>query len=116
MEYLTKKQSENITFIEYVNFLMRKPNFDVESRYEYKERIGFAKGYIISIETGIEEILKKNLLSIELIADAFRVPIDYVVQIKENIGKPKKHLFSLKEPKRKVRERKTKSHEIRQAD
>ncbi len=88
MKALAATKINKMDPMEYVAYLMRRnAKMDTELALDYAEEKGMEKGMEKGIEKGIELLLIQGVLSVELIADAYKVSVNTVLKIKENLNK-----------------------------
>ena len=78
MKALAATKINKMDPMEYVAYLMRR-----NAKMDYEATLDYAKEQ--GMEKGIELLLKQGVLSIELIADAYKVSVDYIFKIKEKL-------------------------------
>ncbi len=82
MKALAATKINKMDPMEYVAYLMRRnAKMDYEATLDYAKEQGMEKG----MEKGMELLLKQGVLSTELIADAYKVSVDYILKIKEKL-------------------------------
>ena len=87
MKALAATKINKMDQMEYVAYLMRRnAKMDYEATLDYAREQGLGQGIEKGIEKGIELVLQQGILSIELIADAFKVSVDSVLKIKEKLA------------------------------
>ena len=113
MKALSAAKLNKMDVLDYLSYLKRSNDkMDTELALEYAEEKGMEKGRVESIEL----LLKQGILSVELIADGFKVSVDSVLKIKENMGKSKKTLPNIVKRKKRVTKPKLKNPNTPQAD
>lgn len=78
MKALAATKINKMDPMEYVAYLMRR-----NAKMDYEATLDYAKEQ--GMEKGMELLLKQGVLSTELIADAYKVSVDYILKIKEKL-------------------------------